>query len=120
MVRWECFRLQDDLVSSLLVWLIERTHQKVQVSSKRLHQRHLLRLCAHNRCHHISRLLIHINPCRVWVVLQSLKVASYSLGCPCCEILANALWHAARLDAQGVATQVDRLIVRVDVWLIDA
>lgn len=43
-------------------------------------------------------------------------MACYALGSPCCEVLVDAFWDAAGLQTQGVAAEVDGLVVRVDVW----
>ena len=106
-------------MSPLPLRLIKSTHQKVKISSKCLHKYNFLRLRTNNRRHHIRRLLVHIDPRRIRVILQRLEMSCYALGGPCCEVLVYALRDAAGLDAQGVAAEVDGLVVGVDVCFVD-
>lgn len=64
MVTGESLALQDDLVLSSGIWMIEGGHEKMQVCGQRLHNSDLRLIRAHNGCHLLSNMSIGIEPCR--------------------------------------------------------
>jgi hypothetical protein len=81
-ITWERLVLNDNLVPSLDIRLVERRHEQVQISREGLHDGDFVDLSAHNGSNHLGGTVIDIEPSWQGRVAEGLEMALNALCAP--------------------------------------